>query len=60
MSSSVRPDLAFEPSTDFPTLEDEVPCLRGRGWAFALVAAGAALLVGLGLGVWLGRALAGS
>ncbi len=58
MSTSLRADRVFEPSTDFPTLEDEAPCPRARRWTLALVAGGA-LLVGLGLGVSLGRALAG-
>lgn len=64
MSTSVRPrppmpTPVYEPSTDFPTLEDEVPCPRARRWLLALVWAGVGLVLGLAVGLLIGRALGG-
>jgi hypothetical protein len=60
MSTSVArraaPPPVFEPSTDFPTLEDEEPVRRSRFWIVALAVVGA-LLVGAA-GFALGRASA--
>ncbi len=52
MSTSVvprrMPSPVAEPSTDFPTLEDEVPTRRSRVWIVALIVVGAALVGALG------------
>lgn len=60
MSTSVMPRHApppvFEPSTDFPTYEDEEPVERSRAWIVALVVL-AALLLGV-VGFVAGRATA--
>lgn len=62
MSTSVRPRPTpmpvFEPSTDFPTVEDEVVCPHRRPWALVAIAAIAALVVGLLGGFALGRSTA--
>ncbi|GIV01008.1 MAG: hypothetical protein KatS3mg014_2623 [Actinomycetota bacterium] len=48
--------LTYEPSTDFPTLEDEGrPCPHARRWALVALAAGVGLALGLLLGWWLGH-----
>lgn len=46
---------SLEPSTDFPTIEDEVPCPRMRRWGLVALAAGIGLAFGLLVGWWLGR-----
>jgi H+/Cl- antiporter ClcA len=46
---------AYEPSTDFPTLEDEAPCPGGRRWGLVALAAAVGLALGLLVGWWLGR-----
>ena len=60
MSTSVMrrpaPPPIIEPSTDFPTIEDEEPVRRPRAWIVALVVIGA-LAVGL-IGFALGRSTA--
>lgn len=49
---------AFEPSTDFPTVEDEAPCRGGRRLRMVAAVAVLALAVGLLVGLWIGRASA--
>jgi hypothetical protein len=60
MSTSVMrrsaPPPVIEPSTDFPTLEDEEPVRRSRAWIVALVVLGA-LVVGA-VGFVVGRVTA--
>lgn len=60
MSTSVMrrpaPPPVIEPSTDFPTLEDEEQVPRSRAWVVALVVIGALVLGALGFVV--GRATA--
>ena len=60
MSTSVMrrsaPPPVIEPSTDFPTFEDEEPVRRSRAWIVALVVLGA-LVVGA-VGFVVGRATA--
>jgi len=60
MSTSVMrrpaPPPVFEPSTDFPTLEDEEPVRRSRVWIVALGVVGALLVAAAGFA--LGRATA--
>ena len=52
MSTSVVPRRVpppvFEPSTDFPTLEDEEPVRRSRVWVVALIVIAALLVAGVG------------
>lgn len=50
-----RPSDAYEPSTDFPTIEDEAPCPHVRRWALVALAAGVGLAFGLLVGWWLGH-----
>lgn len=52
---AARSWATFEPSTDFPTLEDEAPCRGERRWLLLAAVAVAALALGLLLGWWLGR-----
>src|SRR5512134_2782810 len=60
MSTSVMrrpaPPPVIEPSTDFPTLEDEEPVRRSRIWIVALAVVGALLVAAAGFA--LGRATA--
>jgi hypothetical protein len=46
---------AYEPSTDFPTVEDEAPCPRPMRWGLLALAAAVGLALGLLVGWWLGR-----
>lgn len=52
---TVRGWATFEPSTDFPTLEDETPCRGERQPLLLAAVAVAALALGLLVGWWLGR-----
>lgn len=52
---AARSSARFEPSTDFPTLEDEAPCRGERRWKLLAAVAVAAFALGLLLGWWLGR-----
>lgn len=60
-ATMVRPDQAerpvVEPSTDFPTIEDEVPVRWTRLWTAAIVGSGA-LVAGGAVGFVLGRVTA--
>jgi len=60
MSTSVMhrpaPPPVFEPSTDFPTLEDEEPVRRSYAWIVTLVVLGAVVVGAVGFAI--GRATA--
>jgi hypothetical protein len=52
MSTSVVPRRVpppvFEPSTDFPTLEDDEPVRRSRAWIVALIVTAALVVAAVG------------
>lgn len=63
MTTSLRaryaPMPVVEPSTDFPTLEDESPCEHAFPTRLVTLIAGSALIMGLAAGFALGRILGG-